>query len=246
MYSSRKKWIVRILLILVFVTLVLGALNYLISTYTVQTVYVEGNYHYSKEEVEKLVMDGPLGNNSLYLSVKYKNKGVQNIPFVDTMDVKILSPDTVKITVYEKALAGYIKHLDTYMYFDKDGYVVENSGVKTMGVPQITGLRFDYAILGEQLPVDDKDVFEIILTITKLLDKYALSADKIHFQDTKEITLLFGDVKVALGNENAHLEDKIMLLKEKFLPELTGKKGTLHMESYDASRGKYTFKPENL
>lgn len=50
---------------------------------------------------------------------------------MDVMNVSILAPDTIKITVYEKALAGYVKYLDTYMYFDKDGYVVESSGIRT-------------------------------------------------------------------------------------------------------------------
>ena len=117
--------------------------------------------HYTEDQIKSFVMEGFLGNNSLYLSLKYKNKGVENIPFVDVMDVSILSPDTIKITVYEKALAGYVKYLDTYLYFDKDGYVVESSSIKTVGVPQITGLEFDHIVLGEPLPVEDQTVFDV-------------------------------------------------------------------------------------
>ena len=106
--------------------------------------------HYTEDEIKKIVMSGPLGNNSLYLSLKYRDRGIQDVPFVDVMNVSILAPDTIKITVYEKALAGYVKYLDTYMYFDKDGYVVESSGIRTQGVPQITGLAFNHIVLGEQ------------------------------------------------------------------------------------------------
>ncbi|MCM1569292.1 MAG: FtsQ-type POTRA domain-containing protein [Roseburia sp.] len=245
MYRSKRKWIIRILLCLTVVIAVLGVCYYVAATYTIKTVYVEGNYHYTQEEIQSFVMDGALGNNSLYLSMKYKNRGVENIPFVDVMDVKVLAPDTIKITVYEKALAGYVKHLNTYMYFDKDGYVVENSSVKTMGVPQITGLKFDYAVLGKPLPVEDPEVFNDILNITKLLNKYELLADKIQFQGTKEITVFFGDLRVELGDESGHLEDKIMLLP-RFLEDLSGKKGTLQMKVFDEKKGKYTFQPENL
>ena len=87
------------------------------SVYTVRTVYVEGNVHYTEDEIMEIVMSGPLGDNSLYLSLKYRDRGIQDIPFVDVMNVSILAPDTIKITVYEKALAGYVKYLDTYMYF---------------------------------------------------------------------------------------------------------------------------------
>ena len=128
-------------------------------------------------------------------------------------------------------------------YFDKDGYVVENSSVKTQGVPQITGLTFDYAVLGQALPVEDPGIFARILDLSKLLNKYSLQARRIHFRKDGEIFLFFDDVKVALGDDELHVEDKIMLLPE-FLPSLTGKKGTLKMEKYDETNGKYTFLPD--
>lgn len=245
MYRSRKRLWIRLLIILVLFALLSGVVLYVRSAYTVEreNVYVEGNVHYTADEIKDIVMEGPLGNNSLYLSLKYQNKGVEDIPFVDVMDVEILAPDKIKIIVYEKALAGYIKYMDTYMYFDKDGYVTETSGVKTQGIPQVTGLDFEHAVLGEPLPVEDTGVFERILILTKLLKKYELSADKIYFQPSGEVTVYFGGVKVALGNESEHLEDKLMLL-EGFLSELTDKTGTLQMEKFVEGKGKYTFKPE--
>lgn len=243
MYRNKKRVGIKILVAAVVIAALFGVAYYVIHTYTVKTVYVEGNVHYTEEEIKSFVMDGPLGNNSLYLSMKYKNKGVENIPFVDVMDVSILAPDTVKITVYEKALAGYVKYLDTYMYFDKDGYVVECSDVRTAGVPQITGLTFDHMVLGELLPIENPEVFGTILNLTKLLNKYELTADKIYFHTSGDITVYFGDVRVTLGADQTGLEDKIMLLPN-FLKELEGKSGTLQMEKYDEGNGKFTFKPD--
>ncbi len=220
-----------------------GTVVYVKRTYTVQTVYVEGNVHYTEDEIKAIVMSGPLGDNSLYLSLKYKNKGIEGIPFVDVVDVDILSPDTVKIIVYEKALTGCVRYLDTYIYFDRDGYVVESSGIRTAGVPQIMGLQFDHMVTGEKLPVGDEKIFESILSITQLLQKYKLASDKIYFNKSGATTLYFEQVKVSLGNDSATLEDKLMLLTE-ILPSLKGKKGTLQMQTYDANSGKYVFKPE--
>lgn len=242
MYKSGTKLGIKILIVLLIFVALFGGGYYLLKTYTIQTVYVEGNVHYTEEEIKGFVMDGRLGNNSLYLSLKYRNKGVENIPFIDVMDVSILSPDTIKITVYEKSLVGYVKYLDTYMYFDKDGYVVESSGVKTLGIPQVTGLEFNYVVLGEPLPIEDNSIFTNVLEITKLLNKYELSADKIFFHSANEITVYFGDIKVALGNEPGKMEDKVMLLPQ-FLVNLAGKSGIIQMESYDEG-GDYTFKPD--
>lgn len=230
-------------IIVLMLTVLLGAGYYVIRTYTVTTVYVEGNVHYTEDEIKEIVMKGPLGDNSLYLTLKYKNKGIQGVPFVDVMDVTILAPDTVRITVYEKVLTGYVKYLGAYMYFDKDGYVVESSSVKTVGVPQITGLEFDYVVLGEPLPVENPEVFVSILNTTKLLEKYDLDSERIYFQASGDITIYFGEVKVSLGSDRGTLEDKLMILPE-LLPNLVGRKGTLQMESFDESGGRYTFRPD--
>lgn len=241
MIKKRTKWIAIVFVLLILVVGGLAAGNYLLGTYRVNTVYVDGNLHYSEDEIKEMIMDGVLGQNSLYLTRKYRNWEAKGIPFIDAVTVEALAPDTIKITVYEKALAGYIKYLDTYMYFDKDGYIVENSSIRTSGIPQITGLNFSYAVLGQPLPVEDKNVFGDILTLTKLLGKYELSADKIRF-DNGSVTLFFSEVRVALGDERSRLENKIMNLPE-FLETLRGKKGILHMETYDETSGKYVFKP---
>ena len=136
-----------------------------------------------------------------------------------------------------------MKYLDTYMYFDKDGYVVESSGIRTQGIPQITGLSFDHIVLGEQLPVEDPQVFARIMDLTKLLNKYSLAADKIYLHSSGEITIYFGQIKVAMGSDSSHLEDKLQLLPG-FLEKLEGKSGTLQMENYEEGKGKFTFKPD--
>lgn len=85
---------------------------YITANYTVTNVYVEGNVHYSNEEIMDMVMSGRYGNNSLILSLKYRDKSIEGIPFVEKMDVSVLDPHTVKIEVYEKALAGYVEYLE--------------------------------------------------------------------------------------------------------------------------------------
>lgn len=227
--------------IIIAVILITGVI--LQTVYTVEHVDVYGNIHYSQEEIENIVMDGPFGRNSLYLSAKYRNKGIEGIPFVEYMDVSINAPDWIEIKVYEKVFTGYIKYLDAFMYFDKDGYVIESSAVRTKGVPEILGLQFDHIILGELLPVDNPEVFQSILNITKLLGKYDMSCEKIYYNKQEEVTIYFGDVKVALGNDRTTEEDKVMLLPT-LLPSLEGKSGTLYMMNYDEYNGRYTFMPD--
>ena len=158
------------------------------------------------------------------------------------MDVTIEARDTIRISVYEKALAGYIAYLGQYMYFDKDGIVVEASTEKTAGIPQVTGLAFDHVILHEPLPVEKPEVFADILNITQQLDKYDMSADKIYFSPDYQVTLLFGDARVALGND-IYIEEKIMKLQY-ILPDLLGKSGVLDMREYSEDTKSYSFEQD--
>lgn len=237
-HGSAFGWIVLSLVLLVIACL-LGLYLYIESHYTVTTVYVEGNVHYTNEEIMDMVMGGHFGNNSLFLSLKYRGKEIEGVPFVQTMDVEILSPDTIRINVYEKALAGYVEYLGKYMYFDKDGIIVESSDAKTTGIPQVTGLQFGYVLLHEKLPVENEAVFNKILNITQLLTKYGVPADKIYFDENYDMTLYFEKVRVKVGNDEK-IDEKIMKLQS-ILPSLAGKSGTLEMENYTEESKNITF-----
>lgn len=234
--SLKKKIFMTLLVVLLCV---IGVGLFVLQMYTVSTVYVEGNKHYSKEEIQEMVMEGNYGKNSIYLSFKYKHKQVKNIPFIETMDVDIISPDTIKIRVYEKALAGYVKYLGRLMYFDKDGIIVESSNMKTEGIPMVSGLDFGHVILYEELPVENKEVFQSILSITQILTKYEVMADNIYFNSAYEMTLYFGSIKVSLGTDD-YIHEKIVKLQY-ILPELEGKSGTLRMDSFTEDNQDITF-----
>ncbi len=234
-------WIATIVLLVLLILGLAGGYSYVIKNYTVTTVYVEGNVHYDNEEIMAMVMDGYYGNNSIFLSLKYKNKSIEGVPFIEKMDVSVLDPHTIKIEVYEKALAGYVEYLERYMYFDKDGIVVETSMEKTKGIPLVTGLSFDHVILHQPLPVESPEIFGDILSITQLVNKYELSIDRIFFGSDNTLTLYFGDIKASLG-ERVNLEQKVMELRY-MLPELTGKSGTLRMENYTEETKTITFEP---
>lgn len=235
-------WIMTIGILILLVLGLIAGYIYVRKNYTVTTVYVEGNIHYTNEEIMDMVMGGYYGDNSLFLSMKYKDKSIENVPFVEKMDISVLDPHTIKIEVYEKSLAGYVEYLERYMYFDKDGIIVETSDKKTKGIPLVTGLSFDHVILHQPLPVENVEIFQDILSITQLVNKYKLSVDRIYFGNDDSLVLYFEEVKVMLGNEG-NLEEKIMELQY-MLPELTGKHGTLRMENYTEETQTITFEPD--
>lgn len=223
-----------------------GMLYYLYETYTVTEVSVTGNRHYTVEQISDIVMTGKLGHNSIYLYFKYKNRQVDDVPFVEMMDVNIVSPTAISVTVYEKAIAGCVSYLDRYMYFDKDGIVVETFSTRQKDIPCVTGLSFDHVVLYEKLPVENDAVFENILSITQLLSKYKITTDQIYFDVDDNITLYFDQARVRLGSfENI---DEKMIRLQSIIPELEGLKGVLYLDDYteNSSENYITFQRDDV
>ena len=226
----------------VFVVIGLSA-AVLKANYTVTDVRVEGNEHYTDEEIEAMVLDGRFGNSTLYYYLKYRNQSIEDIPFIEKMEVELVSSDTLLIHVYEKAIAGYVEFLGRYLYFDKDGIIVESSTEQMSGIPFVTGLTFDHVVLHEKLPVEDETVFKLILNITQLLTKYGVTTDRIYFDTSGNITLYFNNAKIYLGTSE-NLDEKINKLQY-LLPKLNGLSGTLHMENYSGDHETFTFQKDS-
>ena len=110
-----------VILIVLFVSalILVSAFFYIKYAFTVKNVYVEGNVHYTDDEIKDFILKDKYDSNSLFLSYKYKNKEITDIPFVEAINVSVESKDTIKISVYEKTLAGYIDYLGKNGYFDK-------------------------------------------------------------------------------------------------------------------------------
>ena len=237
-YSElKKKIIIRTVLLGLFIALFI--FWKILDDYEVKKVYVEGNTHYTVDEISRIVEKGWFGNNTLILSAKYRNKSITGVPFIETMDVSVEDKNTIRINVYEKALAGYVAYLDGYMYFDRDGIVVENSRVITRGIPLVTGLDFDHFVMYEPLPVKNDTVFNEILGVTQMLGKYRILTDRIYFDKNFEMTLYFGRIRVELGNGDL-IEEKIQRLNA-ILPELEGMSGVLRLGGYQTGQESITF-----
>lgn len=243
MYRLKKAGIIA-LAIVASGAVILGAGWYFKSKYTVSNVYVEDNVHYTDEEIKAIVMQGRWGNNSKYLAFKYKNREIDNIPFVDAIDVDVLSDDTIRIRVFEKPVIGYVRYLGSNMYFDKDGYVVESNDTITVGVPLVTGIVFDHMALGEKLQIENEKAFDMILLLKNILDKgdEPLYADKINISSWNELTVYFGGIEVSLGDDMATLEDRITQLRG-ILKKYEGQAGSLQMTTYNGE-GRYSFRPQ--
>lgn len=211
-----------------------------IGIFRISQVEVVGNDHYTRQQVQDMVMNDKYSGNSLYLYLKYRYFHTEEIPFVDKIEVSLLSYNKVRIRIYEKSLIGYVEYLGTNLYFDKDGIVVEISSEVRADVPKIAGLNYQSVSMYQKLSVEDDQVFSVILNVAQLLQKNQLYPDKIEFRNDMEIMLYFENVRVALG-KGEQLEEKMGRLAQ-FLPDLEGESGVLHMENYSEDSDMVSFR----
>ena len=200
-----------------------------VGIFRVKNVEITGNSYYTEAEIEELVMGEH--SNSLLLVFLYDYLGGKEIPFIDRAEVSMISPNHIKIRVYEKTMIGYVEYMGANLYFDKDGTVVESSGEVLPGIPCIKGLKFDTLSLYQPLNVSNPEVFEVLLAMTQMMKKYELAPNAITLKNNgTEIVLTFDKVRINLGI-GEHMDEKAARIKS-LLPDLADKSGTLHMEEY--------------
>ncbi len=222
----KKKYIVLIIAILL-----LGTIGYA-STFTVKDIQVSGCEIVDEQIVADTVKrETPLGN-TLLLCLKGKLNQLDDIPFISKMDIEYTGKHSVSVTVYEKSMAGCVEYMNSYVYFDKDGVVLDASDQMVDGVPCIKGLTFSQWEMGEKLPISDEKKFQSILTITQLVEKYGLEIDGIKFTAENEIILTHKDITIELG-EGEYLAVQMMNLGN-ILANLEGMSGTLYMKDFDS------------
>ena len=97
-------------------------------------------------------------------------------------------------------------------------------------LPLVTGLGCESAAVGEKLSVADDSVFNTILALDRMIEKYEIRPDSLEFTQFLTAILHYGDIRVNLG-EDSGLEEK-MIRVAAILPKLEGKSGVLHLEDY--------------
>ena len=225
--KKRHKWIYIVSCFVILLLLIVFFFSFRITT-----VKVTGNTYYTEEEIKDHVMGGVLEQNSLLWYLKYRYIGIEDMPFVEKITVTRKSNHKVVLRVYEKSLTASVKYMGQYVYFDKDGIVLEVLGEPIEGVPCIEGITFSGFVLYEKLQVEDEGVFKRILDLSQLLERYQLQVEEIRFAKDNEVVLRSGNVRVYLGNREFY-DEQIVALSEIFPKALEQKmSGDIDMENY--------------
>lgn len=230
MRNAKKRGKKAAIFIMVLLLLLLTAA---VLSVRVRTVTVSGNARYTAEQIENMIFDSNISRNAAYCYYQYKFKAHKQIPFVEDYKIVFRSPTAVEIIIYEKSVVGYVSYMNSFMYFDKDGIIVESTSEKLEKIPLVTGLKFGHIVLHRPLPIENSRVFEEILNLTQLLSVFEIGVDKIHYNSSYEAELTIGGLVVQLG-DNSDINGKVSELND-ILRDYSDLDGTLYLDSYDDS-----------
>lgn len=239
--KKRKKlrWKKILLIVLLFCGIVACLF---VMGFRLEHMEIEGNTRYTDKEIEAIVRQNGKMDNTLVIYGMTRFRPITGIPFIDKITVTLTSPNDLEVNVYEKAIAGCVEDMGKYIYFDRDGYILESREERFPDVPCVEGLRFEQFILHEKLPIEDEDTFKEILQVTQLIRENELKIDRVLFDVTGELLLYKDDIIINLGKGD-HLEEKMMNLTG-ILEETHNLKGVLHMEDFVSSSDMVSFTPE--
>lgn len=223
-----------------FTVLTLGVVIVILSIvvfFYVQKIEITGNEYTKDSEIIEIIQKDPASVNSLYVICKYKlNK--YNMPgCFDSVKISLTAPWEVKVEVKEKPIVGYVYDDDGYVYFDKDGFVVNKGREVYEGAPHLEGFDVKKAKLYKPLNVTDEKLFSTALELMEEIKHYELAPSRIVCENG-ELYLYFDEVCVAVGN--IITTEKIAQIKP-IVSNLEGQSGTLHLEFYENESSTVTF-----
>lgn len=246
--EEKRKWLEkkgrrrrrRLIFLCTGLAVILGCLIFCL-TVRITEVTVTGSSRYSDEELISMIFKEDKDWNTIYAFYKDKFAEHADIPFIEKYHVKITGLHSAGITVYEKSLAGCIEYMGTYMYFDREGIIVESSGELTPMVPLVTGLRFKNIVMYEKLTVEDESIFGEILNLSQLLKGYDIQVDKLDFDSSGNVDIYVGNIRAVLGDDS-YLTEKVAEFHD-MLPQIKDLSGTVYLNEYspDALNPSYPF-----
>ena len=199
----------------------------ILTFFRAEEVHVIGNTIYTNDEMESYVESGRIGDNTFLLSLAYHDRRVRDLPFVESVQVTMLSPTEINVIVHEKELVGYIPFQDDNIYINSEGVVMERSAKTIYGVPCVSGVEFADASAGERLETRSEAGFRTILHALNTLRKYDVSVSKVSINENGSVTADYGDVQIILGT-NSGYDLKVVKIRN-LMNELDGRSGIINL-----------------
>ena len=223
----------------VVIAIAVAAVFVFLILFHTRNINIEGRDRVSEEEIyNEIYVDRSMGNTVLLWLLNGFGK-TEGSDLIQNISVEIENPWTARVTVEEVNLLGCVKNGDQYCYFNGSGIVILATDQKEKNVPTVSGLTVKKAQVGQKLEAQPEEAVSDLAAVSSCLQQQNLTCSSLTAEPDGSYTAVIGDITVQLG-KNTYMEEKIGEVAN-LQDKLKGKKGTLHLENYDASSDSIVF-----
>lgn len=224
-----------IILVAIIVVLALTA-----PIFNITKIEINGNEKVSKDTI--IALSGIKMGENIF---RFNNDMIQNVKqntYIEKVEIQRKMPGTVVISVKERKIKYQINLINSYVYLDKNGYLLENSAERK-NVPVIVGFSIKEDEMLNEKRLKDNDL-EKLANAAKIIEAAkAINIDNLITEvnvEDKNNTILYLESKSKKINvgDTTNLTNK-MLYVQKILENEEGKSGSVFVNG-DISAG---FKP---
>ena len=176
------------------------------SIFTVDSIEVKGNQHYSAEEIISMGHAVP-GKNLIYQTGKKEiQEYLEMNPYIKSADVKRKLPSTLVISVKERTQLMALKYDDDYLILDREGILLQKSRTK----PKLTivdGNVITKIKLGETLGTENEELMEKTTKFIRAMADNDLYYVKVDLSDSSTARAYVYDTLLVRGNYDVLMEN---------------------------------------
>ncbi len=209
-----------------------------LKTFEIREFTVTGGSRYYEQEIKEFLITKPTDKISLFFWLHMRMFGYGEIPFVEKIETELTGRRSVEVTVHDKIVTGCVEQMGSYLYFDRDGMVVESSKIKLPDVPVVSGLKFSKIVLFEQMVTAKEGIFDVILDLTRLIQKQELIVSEIAFDKDYAVTLHIDGNQILLGKREQY--DEVLSVLKSIVSTLGERKLRIDMTTYENGNNRIT------
>ena len=220
--KKKKVSIIPKIAVLFLIIIAIGIFAFISPIFNIKAIEVNGNNKIDKDTVISL-SGVNIGKNIFQVSKKQVINSIKENQYINNVEVKRKLPGTLELKVEERKIAYQVKIINSYVYIDYQGYILEVSAKKEK-VPLIEGFTTEQETLlnGKRLINNDIKLLRTILRIMetaktseidKLISKISVKNNEYILELSKENKLVYLGDATDLTNRMTYV--KIIVDKEK-------------------------------
>ena len=197
----------------VFVLVVLGIIFVMSLLFRVSDIQVEGNTHYTDEEIIRAIDIEPGDNLFFFNRFAAFARVYSKLPYIENGSVERQLPNKVIITVEETTALAYLELGEEQWTLDHNCKVLGKAAAGELeSLIPIVGIDPGTLLIGEQMQTEDQnqEVVDFLADVLYQIEERGLYSEvrRVNFADPRSPEFTYGDkYTVVLGTRN-NLEHK--------------------------------------